>query len=119
MTADATEMYNMSDIVINLKQYENCDERKCLKRPSDDFFKLCRLHIAIFTKNFIAKPHLNNIKTAIVTEIINITNHHYPGWFAVEHSCYHHRLQTVNLLIIILLWKNCKWSLDKNKTPIY
>ena len=87
MTADATEMYNMSDIVINLKQYENCDERKCLKRPSDEFFKLCRLHIAIFTKKFIAKPHLNSIETAKVTEIINITHHHYLGWFAVELSC--------------------------------
>jgi hypothetical protein len=86
-----------------------------LKRPSDEFLKLCRLHVEIFTTFFNAKPESANIREAIVSQIINITNVHHPEWFSETDICYHHRLQVTNFLVIILLWKNCKWSVDRKK----
>lgn len=96
-------------ILFKFKQFEECRD---LIKPSKHFNELCQSHIEIFTSIFKKSPHNKNIKQYIKDKCIEHTHLLDPDWFDSTNSCYSHRVQVLDFMILVLLRKNCKW-MDK------
>lgn len=106
--------FSASEILIKLKAYESSDGRPVLIWPSEQYFQVCKLHVSIFKKYFDSCPSLSYVRRNIVQRCITITNLYFNDWFQQGNSCSTHRLNILDSLITILLWKHCKWFLDEN-----
>lgn len=113
-TSSVSSSFEMSEVFLKLKQFENSKEENILMWPSDKFFNICQIHVKIFAKYFEECPFVSNVKQHIVERCRTITNLMFDDWFDPSHPCYQHRLYILDILIIVLLWKNCKWVLEKN-----
>lgn len=68
------------------------------------FFK-----IKIFKQEFSSVAHINNIKKHIKDKCMEDVQKIYPVWYDENNECFDHRLRLLDLMILILLRKNCKW----------
>lgn len=106
----------MSEVFIKLKEFEHSKEGNILMWPTEKYFNICQTYVKIFTKYFEERPFVSNVKQHIVERCKTITNLMSGDWFDENHPCYPHRLYILDIFIVVLLWKNCKWVQEKNKT---
>lgn len=97
-----------SELFIFNKNYSNL-EVCALKTPTDFFFEITKINIRIFEEIFYLKPDMNNIKSNIFELCIKRT----PEWFAEGIPCSQHRKDILNILLILLIRRNCAWLKDK------
>lgn len=113
---DTSSSVKLSNILIEMKQYSNCPDDKKLIRPSDLFFQICLNQVNIFWKLFKEKPTLKNFKSIILDKCIEDTNMKYPEWFDQNHQCYNHHLKILDFMLLVLIRKNCKWTIDLHRS---
>lgn len=115
MSKSKVESVLLSEKLIMLKNYFDVSDFTGLSNISDQFFKICRLHILIFANFFKKHSHINNIKETIKKMCIDATNDHnqFKDWFSDNNNCKSHRLIALDFLILVLLRKNCAWSIGK------
>lgn len=111
------ELSTSSELLIYHKNY-NKNSQAGLVPPSDNFYKICKVHLMVFStyvqKNITAK----NIKNNIIKLCINSTNKHktFCNWFSENDEHYQHKLKLLNFFILVLLRKMCLWAIGKNQT---
>lgn len=108
--------YTLREQLLYEKNYENA--KIGLKLPTNDFYDICDLQINYFEKTFKDLIAITNIKQFYIEKLVEITNISYPDWYSEKDKCKSHKLEILGYLILILIRKNCKWSLDeKNNFP--
>lgn len=106
-----------SEMYIHKKNYENESDFGSLCAPSDLFFEVCKIHIKVFENIFVENKSIKNIKKYIVEQCVKCTkNSVYNFWFDESNSCFKHRIEMLNILIITLLRKHCSWETHKFKS---
>lgn len=105
-----------SEMYIHTKNYEIGSDFGSLCAPSDLFFEVCKIHIKIFEKLFSTNRAMKNIKKVMIQQCIECTNSTIYGfWFDEKNTCYSHRLEILNLLILTLLRKHSAWETQQYK----
>lgn len=100
-----------SEMYIHTKNYESESDFGSLCAPSDLFFEVCKIHIKVLEKLFSTNKAMKNIKKVIIQQSIECTNSTiYSFWFDEKSACYNHRLEILNLLVLILLRKHSAWE---------
>lgn len=67
------------------------------------------MHYNCFKEFFEKNLNFKNIKHNLTIMCIELTNQYFPDWFLETHECYKHRLKILDMFLLILLRKNCKW----------
>lgn len=101
-----------TDLFINLKNY-NAEKEGGLRLPSDIFYDVCCLQVNHFKNIFKTTFFINNFKTKLKNEIIELTKKVYPMWFDVSNDCYQHRILLLEFLLTVLTFKHGKWLLEE------
>lgn len=47
---------------------------------------------------------------------IDLTNQYFSSWFEATQPCYNYRIKILDLFLIILIRKNCKWLSAKQSS---
>lgn len=111
---NTSSMNEKSELLIFHKNYYVGSDFGSLIPPSDLFYQICHLHVEIFSKVFKSHPESTGICQLIVKLCIDETNKHdiFKDWFE-EGNCLHHREAALNILIKVLIYKNCQWLNNK------
>ena len=107
-----------SEELIKQKNYGRERNEMYLQLPNDYFFEICKLHFEIFEIYFDNYLHFRDIKSKIVNHCIQATEEKFNGWFDASNQCFEYRKKIADFLILVLLRKNCCWTVKNNLKTI-
>lgn len=118
MVTAAEHISSTSERLIFYKKFSKKSDFGSLCPPTNAFFEICKEHLAIFNVFFKNKPHIINLKSTIKKYCLEKTksNELFSDYFYESNSCFIHREWALNLLILILIRKNCKWLVTEIKS---
>lgn len=101
-----------SEMFVHAKNCQKESDFGGLCAPSDLFFEVCKIDIKVFEKIFLQNKEMKSITKFIVEQCVNCTkNSIYSFWFEENDVCYKHRMEMLNLLLVlILLRKHSTWE---------
>lgn len=106
---DGEELTSSTELFLFYKNYSTKTDFGSLKAPSEEFFNICREHVAVFRTVFEESPQLDGIKAHIVEKCKIKT----PEWFS--DPCSDHKNTLLDFLLLVLLRKHCLWRVQKKR----
>ncbi|VEN60059.1 unnamed protein product [Callosobruchus maculatus] len=96
-----------NDILLFYKNY-NIDDPCSLTKPTDLMFTVTKLSMQLFAHKFPKLWHKKGISKILVKKITNKIKSGANDWFQCPSQCVPHRQHIIELLVKILIYKNCK-----------
>lgn len=84
-----------------------------LHAPSDIYFEIVSMQVKLFLKCYETFCHKSNLKERILEFCMRALQKEYPNYFNDEFICFDHMKTYLNYLILILIRKHAKLTLEK------